>query len=148
MKATRAVCVFAFIAAWVLGVSAADDVVGLRKRAEAGNAEAQYQLATRLGTGDGVSKDFTESVKWYRLAAEQGLVQAQCALATHYDIGRGVPRNEVESLAWWIVAGKSANADAVKNRDAAENRLERELTIKAQQRAKELLKTIKKPAAD
>ena len=48
----------------------------LKKRAEAGDAKAQYIL----GCCYGVEQNFEEAVKWYRLAAEQGDIDAKEAL--------------------------------------------------------------------
>jgi len=52
----------------------------IRKSAEAGYAEAQYQLGLCLETGQGVEKDKDEALRWYRLAAEQGNAAAQAKL--------------------------------------------------------------------
>ena len=50
----------------------------LKKRAEAGDAKAQYILGCYYGYG--VEQNFEEAVKWYRLAAEQGDIDAKEAL--------------------------------------------------------------------
>ncbi len=52
-----------------------------RTRAEAGDAEAQFNLGVRYDVGRGVPEDDVEAVRWYRLAAEQGDAYAQ------YDLG-------------------------------------------------------------
>jgi TPR repeat protein len=44
----------------------------IRRRAEQGDAGAQYNLGYLYANGLGVTQDHTEAVKWYRLAAEQG----------------------------------------------------------------------------
>jgi TPR repeat protein len=41
--------------------------------AECGDPESQFHLGMCYKNGDGVNKDETEAVKWFRLAAEQGL---------------------------------------------------------------------------
>ena len=41
----------------------------LQAKAENGVADAQLQLGSHYAQGDGVSKDLTEAVKWYRKAA-------------------------------------------------------------------------------
>jgi TPR repeat protein len=43
----------------------------LRAKAEAGDANSQYQLALRYYKGEGVTKELTEAARWYRKAAEQ-----------------------------------------------------------------------------
>jgi hypothetical protein len=42
-----------------------------------GVAEAQINLGMMFENGQGVSQDFKEAVRWYRLAADQGLTKAQ-----------------------------------------------------------------------
>ena len=44
----------------------------LRRRAEQGDAEAQFSLGFRYGEGEGVPEDRQEALKWWRKAAEQG----------------------------------------------------------------------------
>ncbi len=43
-----------------------------KKSAAQGNAEAQFYLAKMYLDGDGVDKDESEALKWFRKAAEQG----------------------------------------------------------------------------
>ena len=55
----------------------------LRKAAEQGHLETQYELGNMYDEGDwrkGVTENDTEAVKWYRKAAEQGFVPAQVLL--------------------------------------------------------------------
>jgi TPR repeat protein len=42
-----------------------------------GVAEAQINLGMMFESGQGVPLDFTEAIRWYRLAADQGLTKAQ-----------------------------------------------------------------------
>lgn len=44
----------------------------MKKAAEQGDPECQYELGNAYVCGKGVEPDLEESVKWYRLAAEQG----------------------------------------------------------------------------
>ena len=48
-----------------------------RPLAEQGFVKAQYNLGVMYANGHGVPQDYTEAVKWYRLAAEQGNSGAQ-----------------------------------------------------------------------
>ncbi len=43
-----------------------------RPLAEEGHAEAQRHLGIMYYTGSGVTQDYAEAEKWYRLSAEQG----------------------------------------------------------------------------
>jgi hypothetical protein len=56
---------------------AADNPEELQAKAEKGDAEAQFYLGVMYENGNGVLKDYTEAVKWYRKAADQGAAAAQ-----------------------------------------------------------------------
>jgi hypothetical protein len=49
--------------------------------------------------GSGVPRDYTEAVKWYRLAAQQGDPDAQLNLGKMYELGNGVPRDYIQAYA-------------------------------------------------
>src|SRR5674476_1660187 len=53
----------------------------LRPLAEQGNAAAQFNLGSMYAHGQGVTQDYREVVKWYRLGAEQGSSTAQVVRA-------------------------------------------------------------------
>ena len=48
----------------------------LRKAAEQGHAQAQFNLGVCYALGNGVPQSYTEAVKWFRKAAEQGQAEA------------------------------------------------------------------------
>ena len=58
--------------------SAYQDSDRIRKlsAADQRDAEAQYTLGVMNAHGNGVAKDDTEAVKWYRKAADQGYAKA------------------------------------------------------------------------
>ena len=64
----------------VLPALAQDETSVLRTKAEQGDKEAQYSLGHIYYTGEIVSKDIVEAVKWLRKAAEQGDARAQFSL--------------------------------------------------------------------
>ena len=74
--------------------------------AEAGNAEAQHNLAMLYRTGSGVKKDLTASLKWFRQAAEQGIPDAQYYLGYMYENGEGVEKNAHSALIWYRKAAE------------------------------------------
>ncbi len=51
--------------------------------------------------GEGVSRDFVEALKWYRLAAEQGHPGACDKVALFFDSGMGVATNKAEAMHWF-----------------------------------------------
>ena len=72
----------------------------LRQKAEAGDAEAQYNLGRTYYLGNGVPKDLTEAVKWYSRAAEQGFAPAQVNLGNMYSRGEGAPKDDTKAVKW------------------------------------------------
>src|SRR5690606_15490004 len=65
-----------------------------REAAEAGNAEAQYQLALLyyLGRG-GIAEDHAAAAEWFGRAAKQGHAKATMRLGDLYAKGQGVPQD-------------------------------------------------------
>lgn len=73
----------------------------LVKRAEKGDAKAQYNLGSCYENGDGIDKNINEAVKWYMKAAEQGMPEAQSYLGLCYALGNGVSKDSDEAVKWW-----------------------------------------------
>ena len=88
------------------------DIAALRKKAEAGDAEAQYNLGECFLNGDGVAKDMAEAVKWWRKAAEQGAVWAQYNLGVCFYEGNGVDKDHSEAVKWYRKAAEQGYAPA------------------------------------
>ena len=65
-----------------------------------GVAEAQINLGMMFENGQGVSQDFKEAVRWYRLAADQGLTKAQYNLGLMYAQGKGVDKDPIQAIKW------------------------------------------------
>jgi len=55
-----------------------------RRAAEAGHADAQFNLGICYSNGDGVAKDAEQAVSWFRRAAEAGHAAAQFNLGICY----------------------------------------------------------------
>jgi len=72
--------------------------------AEAGQAEAQFDLGVLYAQGRGVRRDLTEAANWYRKSADQGNAEAEFALGQLYSRGWGVPRDEADALQWFQMA--------------------------------------------
>ena len=97
-----------------------------RKAAEAGDAQAQFNLGFAYEYGEGVPQNSIEAVKWYRKSAEQGYARAQSNLGFAYEHGEGVQKDATEALKWHCKAAKSyrksaeqGDADAQSNLGAA-----------------------------
>ncbi len=112
-----------------------------KKRAEAGDTEAQFDLGNLYHNGTGVPKEHldTEAEKWYRKAAEQEDSLAQFILGNMYANGTGVPKDDVEAYAWFNISAVSY--EPAKNlRDNLKLTLEEK--ARGQKRATELLNQI------
>jgi TPR repeat protein len=67
--------------------------------------------------GQGVAKDYTEAVKWYRRAAVQGYSPAQADLGFEYEAGSGVPEDDVLAHMWFSLAASQGYDLAATERD-------------------------------
>lgn len=65
------------------------DAHDLSLRATAGDAQAQFNLAERCASGEGVQQSSRNAAYWYARAAAQGHVQAQRALGRCREGGKG-----------------------------------------------------------
>lgn len=104
-----------FILLGPLATGAVTDFAETRAKAENGDANAQVKLGDKYNSGEGVTKDSTEAVKWYRKAAEQGLAEAQYDLGGKYDRGDGVAKDLGEALKWYRKAADQGHSTAEYN---------------------------------
>lgn len=91
------------------------NIATLTQKAKAGDAKAQNDLGDAYYDGKGVTKNFTEAVKWYTKAAEQGNAEAQKNLGYCYNYGEGVAKNLTEAVKWYTKAAEQGNAKAQRN---------------------------------
>ena len=66
-----------------------------------GDAHAQSDIGLMYQEGDGVLKDASEAIKWYRKAADQGNEGAQFNLGLMYKQGDGVAKDPSEAVKWF-----------------------------------------------
>jgi TPR repeat protein len=90
----------------------AEKIIQERPESNDIDAEAQYELAKKYESGEGVPQDLAEAAKWRRKAAAQGHADAQVSLGMIYDIGLGVPKDYAEAAKWFSKAAAQGNADA------------------------------------
>jgi hypothetical protein len=81
----------------------------IKKWAEKGDRNDQFELGCRYDKGEGILKDPFEAVKWYRKAAEQGDKSAQFDLGVCYDEGEGVPKDPFEAVKWYRKAAEQGD---------------------------------------
>jgi uncharacterized protein len=82
-----------------------------RQAAAAGQAEAQYRLASLLLS----ERRFTDAVPWYERAAAQGHPGANTALGKIYDQGTGVMRDSHTAFTYFSAAADLGSAEAMWN---------------------------------
>ena len=85
----------------------------IRRSAEQGYADAQFNLGLAYYRGEGVSQDYTQAVSWYRKAAEQGVAAAQYNLGVCYYKGEGVSQDYVQAVSWWCKAAEQGHSLAL-----------------------------------
>ena len=77
-------------------------------------AGAQNNLGTCYYNGVGVSKDYSEAVKWFRKAAYQGDANAQNNYAICFEKGHGVTKDYSEAAKWFRKAAEQGHENAKK----------------------------------
>lgn len=95
----------------------------MRPLAEQGNAEAQNGMGALYYHGYGVTQDFKEAIKWYRLAAAQGNLDAQLNLGSMYYEGEGVADDLARSHMWLSIVADHGYGDATKMRDTVKKEM-------------------------
>lgn len=88
------------------------DFETLKKSAEKGDAQAQFDLGQCYFNGQGADRDLIQAFEWFAKSAGQGHVKAQYALALCYDKGYGTPKNTQKAFEWAQKAAKSGHANA------------------------------------
>ncbi|MCX5860768.1 MAG: tetratricopeptide repeat protein [Deltaproteobacteria bacterium] len=88
--------------------------LNLRARAYLGSVTAQKTLALKYYYGQGVVRDYQESLKWFQKAAEQGEKDAQYELGKWYYSGEWVTRDYAEALKWFQKAAEQGNVESLR----------------------------------
>lgn len=83
--------------------------------AEAGNAEAMFNLGWMYTNGQGVSRDDVKAVEWYQKAADLGNVDAMVNLGLMYLFGQGVSPNDAKAAEWFQKAADLGDSVAMSN---------------------------------
>jgi TPR repeat protein/S1-C subfamily serine protease len=80
--------------------------------AVAGDSSAQVNVGLMYYHGQGVPQNYTEALRWYRMAAAQGNASARFNLGAMYYHGQGVPQDYAEAARWCRMAAEQGHADA------------------------------------
>ncbi|MDR0909635.1 MAG: tetratricopeptide repeat protein [Spirochaetaceae bacterium] len=106
MKKTIIVLLMALCTVCVFAQTTAADY---RAAAEAGNAEAQYNLGRCYQLGRGVERDRTKAFEWCLKAANQGYADAQYYVGFYYRRGWGVEQDAAKGESWNDKAAAQGN---------------------------------------
>lgn len=83
-----------------------------RQAAEAGHADAAYELADALTFGRGTERDAEAARHWLELAADAGNGQAQYLVGAGYYEGHGAARDTARGLRYLVPAAERGDARA------------------------------------
>jgi TPR repeat protein len=104
----------AFCAAAFASIAAQTvDISELQRKATAGDAKAQFDLASAFAQGTGVPKDSAKAVEWLRKSASQGYAGAELTFGILYENGTlGVSKDPHQAAEWYMKAAKQSGKDA------------------------------------
>ncbi len=94
------------------GMDRVDSLLVLTRNAEQGDRNAQFALAMRLLSGEGVEADSAKAAEWYRRAGIQGHVGAQFMRGRMLDEGWGVTADDAEAVEWYRRAADQGHVEA------------------------------------
>jgi len=87
----------------------------LRLAATQGDPSAQFEVAVRIGEGQGTAQDSKEAALWYERSANNGFAMAQYRLGTLYERGLGVAKDLEQAEVWYTRAAEQGNVKAMHN---------------------------------
>ncbi len=87
-------------------------VAELQKSAQAGNRQAQYELAVKLEHGQGVPLSKDGAAYWLAQSAQSGYAQAQFQLGNKLLLGEGCERDASKAVFWFLKAAEQGNEQA------------------------------------
>lgn len=85
------------------------------RKAEQGDAEAQFEVGKAYSLGEGVEKNLAQAVVWYKKSAGKGNGKAQNNLGVAYEFGEGVEKDLSEAMKWLKKSAEGGNALAMHN---------------------------------
>ena len=87
----------------------------IKKAAEGGNAEAQYNYGVCFQEGDEVTKNDTIANSWFLKSAMQGWKDAEFKIAYSYAAGRGFVKNDSQAFYWSVKCAAQKDPDCMFN---------------------------------
>ena len=116
------ICVVSFALATALVSAQTADFDVLRRKAEAGDAKAQFDLADAFSEGQGVAKDSAKGMEWLKRSALQGYAGAQVVLGYLYQKGINTEQDPEEAAKWYKKAARQGDKNP-KHAQTAQNHL-------------------------
>ncbi len=107
----------------------------LRRLAEQGDADAQWQLGLRYHNGEDLPHDDAQAMQWFLRAAEQGVVSAQSTVGAYYWAGRGVPEDLSNAYFWSTIANAQGDEASKIRLEVLASRMTRSQITTARQQA-------------
>lgn len=98
------------------------DIETLRRKAEAGDAKAQFDLAEAYSEGNGLAKDSAQGMEWLKRSARRGYAGAQVVLGYMYQKGINAEKDPFEAATWYKRAARQGDKDP-KHAQTAQNHL-------------------------
>ena len=115
----RLASIAAIFLAFCSAGSWADDTADMRKKAESGDAAAQFDLAqfyereaSKARSERRTLRDQKQAFDWYTRSAEQGFSKSQFNLGRVYFHGHGVAQDKDLAVGWQIKAAEQGLAEA------------------------------------
>jgi len=111
LSLVRAAALLLGLAAGLAHAQALSEFDQMLAKATAGDAQAQWQVASAYDSGRGTQRDGAAAKRWYRAAAEQGYAEAQNSLGSALQ----AEKNYVEARQWYEKAAVQNHALATNN---------------------------------
>ena len=89
----------------------AESFDSMKRWAEQGDSNAQYNLGVMYAEGTGVRQDYAKAREWYQKAAGQGFANAQYLLGAMYFEGKGVRQNTSTAKEYFGKSCDNGNQD-------------------------------------
>ena len=98
---------------WAKTFPASLTLEDIKKLAEDGNADAQFEMVIRYNTGrGGLPQDFDKCAYWFEKAAKQGDAMSQFFYGVCFFNGQGVPQDFKQAAYWFKQAADQGNEQA------------------------------------
>jgi hypothetical protein len=113
----------------------------LRRLADQGDPDAQWQMGVRYHNGEDVQQDDAKAMGWFERAADQGQIDAQSHLGAYYWAGRGVPEDLYKAYFWSAIATAQGDEISKARLEGLASQMTRQQVAAARQEAETWIHT-------